>query len=195
MNQGASAHRLGSLVCGGHASEDGGDGGAIRGEGIELITAALRHLRNAPGRGAGGPDGHDERRARPQVVGVGAAEFRRRLEGREHLDPLSAHGAGVGVAGHGVRVRGGGGGRGGGAPGEGEGEAAFDGIEVRALGQGQESLVTETSGCRRTRRSTWRRRLSGGAAKAPAAWAREGRRTRPQDQRTKRSRRRRPAGG
>ena len=66
------------------------------------------------------------------------------VEGREHLDPLSAHGAGVGVAGHGVRVRGGGGGRGGGAPGEGEGEAAVEGIEVRALGQGQESLVTET---------------------------------------------------
>jgi hypothetical protein len=53
--------RVGRSVGGGHTGEDGGDGGAVRGEGLELVTAALRHLWNTPGRGAGGLDGHDER--------------------------------------------------------------------------------------------------------------------------------------
>jgi hypothetical protein len=136
-------------VCGGDARDDGGHRGAVGGEVGKLLAAGKLHLRDRPFQGAGGAMGHDEDDAHPEVVDVGAAELPRAGEVEAHVVPLSLESAEVGVPRARLGKAGGGGrGGGGGAPGAGEGESPFAGIEVLALGKGQDSVVAEDGGGR-----------------------------------------------
>lgn len=78
----------------------------VRGESVELSSAAGLNLGDAPSRRARGAESHEKGGAGPQVIHVGTAELRGGKEGVGHVRPVSAEEAEVGVRGHGVRQAG-----------------------------------------------------------------------------------------